>query len=242
MRLLIVRHGDPDYDRDCLTERGRREAELLSEDLAKERIDYAYGSPLGRARETAEIALRPLGMEAEIRPWLREFDPKIRRPDREGLSIAWDWLPQDWKGRDVFLSVDTWLGDPVMAESDAPERWREVCAGIDALLDQHGYRREGRIYRARRPNRETVALFCHFGVESVILSRILDISPMLLWHGTCAQTSSVTTVYTEERREGIASFRVSEYGSIAHLRRAGVEPSFSARFCERYIDEDERHD
>ena len=28
MRLLIIRHGDPDYVRDSLTEKGRREAEL----------------------------------------------------------------------------------------------------------------------------------------------------------------------------------------------------------------------
>lgn len=35
MRLLIIRHGDPDYARDNLTEKGKREAKLLSEMLAK---------------------------------------------------------------------------------------------------------------------------------------------------------------------------------------------------------------
>ena len=38
MRLLIVRHGDPDYDHDSLTEKGFREAELLSEKLKKEKL------------------------------------------------------------------------------------------------------------------------------------------------------------------------------------------------------------
>ena len=35
MKLLIVRHGDPDYTIDSLTEKGWREAEFLSERLTK---------------------------------------------------------------------------------------------------------------------------------------------------------------------------------------------------------------
>ena len=31
MRILIVRHGDPDYEKDSLTPKGFREAELLAE-------------------------------------------------------------------------------------------------------------------------------------------------------------------------------------------------------------------
>lgn len=242
MRLLIVRHGDPDYERDSLTEQGIREAELLAERLKGEPVDAAYVSPLGRAALTAEYTLKAKGLTGTTLQWLREFDPKIHRPDKEGLSIAWDWLPQDWTKEDDFLSVDNWLRPAVYADSDTPEKYREVCAGIDELLNRHGYRREGRLYRAVKSNTDTVALFCHFGVESVILSHILNISPVLLWHGFCALTSSVTTVYTEERREGYASFRVSEFGSVDHLRRAGVEPSFSARFCECYANIDERHD
>ena len=35
MRLLIIRHGDPDYSIDSLTEKGWREAELLKDRLLK---------------------------------------------------------------------------------------------------------------------------------------------------------------------------------------------------------------
>ena len=31
MRLLIIRHGDPDYEHDTLTEAGRLEVQLLAE-------------------------------------------------------------------------------------------------------------------------------------------------------------------------------------------------------------------
>ena len=42
MRLLIVRHGDPDYEHDTLTEKGWREAELLSERLSKLPVKEFY--------------------------------------------------------------------------------------------------------------------------------------------------------------------------------------------------------
>jgi probable phosphoglycerate mutase len=38
MRILIIRHGDPYYPTDSLTEKGQREAELLSKKLIKEGI------------------------------------------------------------------------------------------------------------------------------------------------------------------------------------------------------------
>lgn len=34
-KLIIVRHGDPDYEKDSLTEKGFREAKLLSDRIAK---------------------------------------------------------------------------------------------------------------------------------------------------------------------------------------------------------------
>ncbi len=49
MKLLIIRHGDPDYTIDSLTEKGHREAEMLAERIAPMDIAAYYVSPLGRA-------------------------------------------------------------------------------------------------------------------------------------------------------------------------------------------------
>ena len=38
MEILIVRHGDPDYEHDTLTEKGVVEAKLLAEKLSKMKI------------------------------------------------------------------------------------------------------------------------------------------------------------------------------------------------------------
>ena len=65
---------------------------------------------------------------------------------------------------------------------------------------------------------------------------------MVLWHGVCAAPSSVTTLNTEERREGIAAFRMSAFGDISHLYVHDEAPAFAARFCETYGNTAERHD
>ena len=57
MNIYIIRHGDPDYEKDSLTEKGWREAELLSRRLCKIPAKAYYVSPLGRARDTASVTL-----------------------------------------------------------------------------------------------------------------------------------------------------------------------------------------
>ena len=242
MRLLIIRHGDPDYARDSLTDTGWTEAELLADRLVKEDITEFYVSPLGRARDTAAPTLRRLGREAEILPWLREFPADFYDPELGRQRVLWDWLPGTWTAEPRYFGPDTWLDTPFMREHQVRPVYEEVCSALDHLLAEHGYLRQGRLYRAERPNRDTLALICHFGLECVLLSHLLGISPMALWHGTCAAPASVTTLCTEERRQGVAYFRMSGFGDVSHLYAAGQAPSFSARFCETFDCAEERHD
>lgn len=244
MKILIIRHGEPDYEHDSLTERGWKEAALLADRLEKMDIAALYCSPLGRAKATAAPYLEHTGRTAENKRWLREFaQVMIRRPDfPEGLRISWDWLPQDWVQHPLFFQYDQWYTDPIFAEANAKKEYDEVANALDELLASHGYERNGLLYKPVRPNEDTIALFCHFGVECVLLSHLLNISPVPLWHGTCALSSSVTTLATEERREGIASFRMLAFGDTSHLYAGGMEPSFAARFRETYGHQGQRKD
>ena len=56
MKLLFVRHADPDYANDSLTPAGRLEAQALADRLIHEDITEFFVSPLGRAKETAAPA------------------------------------------------------------------------------------------------------------------------------------------------------------------------------------------
>lgn len=64
MKLLIIRHGDPDYAADSVTKKGAREAEMLAERLSHLNVHTFYVSPLGRAQRTAAPALQLLHKDA----------------------------------------------------------------------------------------------------------------------------------------------------------------------------------
>ena len=243
MRLIIVRHGDPDYSIDSLTEKGWKEAEYLSERLSKLDVKDFYVSPLGRAKDTASFTLKKMNRTAVECDWLREFDVLIDRPDvTDRQKRLWDWLPQDWMKEEDFFYYDRWMNPKVMQDGHVGEEYKWVTDSLDELLALYGYVREGHYYRVEESNNDTIAFFCHFGLGCVLISHLLGVSPMVLWHGLCAAPSSVAVLNTEERRQGIASFRMSEYGDISHLYANDEPPAFAARFCERYENEEERHD
>jgi 2,3-bisphosphoglycerate-dependent phosphoglycerate mutase len=70
----LVRHGVTDWNIEgrmqgkndiALNEEGRRQAELLGKRMAGESWDYIYSSDMQRARETADIIARHMGMKVE---------------------------------------------------------------------------------------------------------------------------------------------------------------------------------
>lgn len=243
MKLIIIRHGDPDYSIDSLTEKGWKEAEILSERISKMDIRDIYVSPLGRAKDTASFTLKKMNRTAIELPWLREFAPRVLRPDCEYPRCCWDWLPQDWMSNENFFSHADWTKSEYFdrASINVKEEYKWITDNFDKLLAGYGYIRDGHFYRVEKSNNDTIVFFCHFGLECILISHLLEISPMILWHGLCAAPTSVTTINTEERRKGIANFRISSFGDISHLYAQGEPPAFAARFCECFENENEPH-
>ena len=251
MQLLIIRHGDPDYAADGLTPKGHREAALLAEYLQNRPIDDYYVSPLGRARATARYTLEKKGAEAEVLDWLREFPAVVRtgelpeleealppwEDDPRSEHLCWDILPRYWMEREEFFHPEDWRRTELCRHSDMEQVYARVTGSFDRLLERYGYFRQGRLYRAEPGSHKVAALFCHFGVECVLLAHLIGMNTFVLWHCTCALPSAVTWVNTEERRQGVASWRMASFGDLSHLALGGEEPSFSARFCECFGDE-----
>ena len=145
-----------------------------------------------------------------------------------------NWLPEDWLSDPGFLSAENWQENAVFRSAGVGEAYRKVTAAFDAFLAEHGYVREGMAYRVCMANTDTLALVTHFGLSCVLMSRLFNCSPMVLWHSLAMPPSSVTTIYTEERRKGIAVFRAASIGDVAHLWAAGEKPSDAGRFQEIY--------
>ena len=75
-------------------------------------------------------------------------------------------------------------------------------------------------------------------IEKAIMTSDLGINPT-------NDGTSIRLIFpelTEERRKGIASFRMLSFGDLSHLYVHGEVPAFAARFCEVYENENERHD
>lgn len=237
MEILIVRHADPDYSIDSLTEKGWKEAELLSHKLSKLDVKAFYCSPLGRAQDTASLTLKKMNREAETKEWLREFQGQIRYPDGTEKKICWDLMPSNWTKEECYYSKDTWYDSDLMQSMNVEEEYKWVTEEWDKLVAKHGYVHEGNHYRVVNENHDRIVLFCHYGVSCVLLAHMLGISPVMLWQAFVMLPSSVTTIVTEEREQGTAIFRVMGYGDTGHLYAGDDEPSFAARWCECFSDE-----
>ncbi|MBR3016613.1 MAG: histidine phosphatase family protein [Clostridia bacterium] len=232
MRILIIRHGEPDYAKDSLTPKGWREADLLANRLAQLNISDYYLSPLGRAQDTARATLLRVGKTGETLPWLHEFRGTLLDPDTGERRIAWDLLPQFWTKCPELYDPNRWTENAVYKTGNSAEIYRETQEGLDALLARYGYRREGVLYHTEQSSDATIALFCHFGIAMNILSCLTGISLVPMMHAFIMAPSSVTTVISEERRKGEVFFRCAGLGDVSHLYAAGEPESPMGRYEE----------
>lgn len=218
MKILIIRHGDPNYALDTLTEKGWKEAELLAQRLAPQEVKAYYASPMGRAQDTASVTLKKVGRSAETLSWLREFDVRIQDMTTGEPCLVWELMPGDWTVEPDFYDKDKWCEVPVMKDNGVKERWESICSGLDGILEKHGYKREGNYYRAVQPNEDTIVFFCHYGVSCAMLAHLLGMSPMQLWYGFSMEPTAVTTVHITQKQGEIAAAHVSGFGDVGHLK------------------------
>ena len=168
MKLIFIRHAEPDYSKDSLTEKGFREAQILSTRTKDWRVTQFYCSPLGRAQETAKPTLaahdvtltcefpdaapdvihEPDASKAIVYPWLRELhapiDPALHPT---GKCIPWDLTPEYLNANPLLLDPNHWWEVPLMQSCDMKNQFDWISNGIDAVLAKHGYTRDGVCYR-----------------------------------------------------------------------------------------------
>ena len=91
MRIIIIRHAEPDYEHNTITPRGFKEAHVLADRLMKEKIDYVYVSPLGRALDTAKEYLKRSKKPYEILDYIKEFNYLVKDELTGKEKIPWDF-------------------------------------------------------------------------------------------------------------------------------------------------------
>ena len=180
MRILFVRHGQPDYATDTLTEMGKLQAEAVVPRLMGEGITEIYSSTMGRAKQTAEPFSKATGIPVTRLDFMREI--VWGTDSKEEIAFGghpWLFLPEYVKSGGSLMPWE-WQKEEAFRDNVKLHKSVErVISGADAWLLELGFTREGEFYRVTGDNTDkTIAIFSHGGASTVLISHMLNI-PLL---------------------------------------------------------------
>jgi len=171
MRIIFVRHGEPDYARDCLTPTGKRQAAAAARRLEREGIQEIYASPMGRAHETAQSTADLLGLPITTLEFMHEISWGGGNTPENGHP----WTLSDWmiSREDFDFYHSDWREHPYFAENIAVQYLDAISSQFDAFLLTQGYRHEGTRFFCETDEQKTIAVFSHGGSGACVLSHLL---------------------------------------------------------------------
>ena len=224
MRLIFVRHGEPDYEHDCLTATGKKQAAAAAERLKREGIGTIYSSPMGRARETAEFTARHLGLPITELGFMHEISwggPGV--PENGHPWTLGEWIIDrhnfDFYARD-------WRKHPYFANNAALDYLDMISDQFDALLISHGYRHEGTRFLCQGGKDETIALFSHGGSGACALSHVLSLPFPYVCTVLPYEFTSIIILEFPVREGEYVHPRIELFNDAAHIRDTSHGPVF----------------
>jgi probable phosphoglycerate mutase len=224
MRLYIIRHGDPDYERDNLTPAGHLEARALSERMERIAPTHIYSSPMGRAKATMQYSAERLGMQGIVEDWMEELSDCRLTLEPWGRLVMWDVPGEIIRAKAPYATQENWHELSCLSVPNFRERFEKLKGNSDEFISRHGYGREGGLYRPVRPNRDRIAVFCHGGFGLCWLAHLLEIPLPLMFAGFFLHPSSVTTILFDERSKEWAVPKCIGMGDISHLYANELPP------------------
>ncbi len=228
MLLYIVRHGDPIYDPDSLTELGHLQAAALSKRLARYGLDEIYASPMIRAQQTAEPTAKILKKQVEILDWTSEI-------------LAWEdfsFISKSGSRRWIFRSEYTeemrsaeitglgynWFEHPLFSKVNAKAGYQRLLKASDEFFASQGYIHDSENcrYIEKEHNEKRVAVFCHEGFGVSWLGVLLDIPLPMAWSIFNKSHSTVTLVKIEPNEKGICAPQILTFSNDSHIYSEGL--------------------
>lgn len=200
MRIIFVRHGHPNYEKDCLTELGHLHAAAVANRLAGEGIEAIYSSTCGRAHETAGYVARKLGLDIVKCDFMREISwGSVNEQSLKFNGHPWDTVDHMVANNESILEAD-WADKEPFVHNKLVADVQMIADATDAWLESLGYKREGKYYRVcgniimgshadgalpvdcalhsggdQRPTCRTIAAFGHGGASAAILSHMFNL-------------------------------------------------------------------
>ncbi len=202
MELILVRHGETEYNRAdvfrgrvdlALNERGQAQARAAAGYLSGEDFEAFYSSPLQRSMQTAEAIAEPHG--GEVHP--NEYFIDVDYGQWSGKNIA--EIRDDWP-REFAI----WSDNPEMATFPGGEAVKEVrerlYEGLEMLSREHG---------------GTIMLVGHKLINRIMLCIVLGLPTSGIWR--VDQTNGAINLISRGERGWV----LRRMNDISHL--SGLE-------------------
>ena len=239
MLLYIVRHGDPIFAPESLTERGKLQVAAVAKRLARYGVDKIYTSPMNRARQTAKPTCDLLNRDAEILPWVSEEIAWKYFTCNDG-QVATTWCfrtenscvelrsPEIEKLGKEWYKAEYFRNKGVRAE----EGYKYLRAESDAFLASLGYEHDpaSSRYKIVRHNEDRVAVFCHQGLGLSWLGVLLDIPLPITWTAFDISHSDLTVIHFADHPSGYTVPMMLTLSNDSHLYAEGLPTRYQNTF------------
>ena len=232
MLLYIVRHGEPDYTTDTLTERGWQQAEAVGKRIFDSKIDRIFASPMGRAKQTAEPACRLLGLDMTIEEWAHEIGDERLTPFPDGKMKSVSFVQNTYyrENGNINLSYEDAFTCTGINQSRMDEAVKYISEEGNKFLERLGYKEENGVYRIIKPNEEKVALFCHTAFERAWLSHLLHIPINIMWSGFQITHTGVTVLEFKNNPNGVTAPCCLCLSDMGHLYKENLDMIYDNQF------------
>lgn len=223
MRIVFVRHGHPNYEKDCLTELGHLHAAAAAERLAAEGITEIYSSTCGRAYETAGYTARKLELEIVKCDFMREISWGSN--DSEPLFLdghPWNTV-DDMIAHNESLLEPNWIQGERFCRNKVTADVQKVALDTDLWLESLGYRREGLYYQALGNTDRTIAAFGHGGASAAILAHMFNLPFPFTSSIMGPDYTAVTVVDIPNRTDVLVSPHFELLNDARHIRGLEIQ-------------------
>lgn len=231
MIFYFIRHADPIYDPDSITELGKKQANALTDYLKELKIEKIYSSTSARAYMTALPTSKKLNLECEMLDWARE-DIAFKYFSIDNVDGRREWCFFSDKMCTEFLSEPVlslgkkWYEAEIFKNENFKEGVQFVNDKADNLFKELGFihDREKGVYHVKDPKYNRVAFFSHGGFSMAFLSSILDIPyNVFSTKFLVLSTTSIAAILFPTDKETITP-RIMTFCDNSHLYKEDIKP------------------
>ena len=232
MIFYYVRHGDPIYVPDSLTEYGREQAKALAKRFKLYGLDEIYSSPSIRALQTAQPTCDILNKEPNLLDWTNESlawqDFTIEREGKRGWFFHNNEYIDKWHTKSI-LATDKYCQNE-LEENSLRRGMERINQKSDEFFLKLGFEhdRVKGFYRIVKSNQKRIALFAHEAFGYAFLSSVLDIPYPLVCTRFGIGHSGVTVIYFDEKNDVVFP-KVLQHSNDSHLYKEGILKGYHSK-------------